>query len=81
MVGHSAAGYLCVYFRFSGIDVAGHRTRDATPVFWSLYAVVDGVFSLFAAIRNWRHKEKCWLLGLEGFAGICAGAVTRLPLA
>lgn len=43
---------------------------------FGVYALADGVLSLLAAVRNWRHQEKCWLLGLEGFAGICAGAVT-----
>ena len=43
---------------------------------FGVYALADGVLSLFAAMRNWRHQEKCWLMGLEGFAGICAGAVT-----
>ena len=44
------------------------------------YVLLDGIFSLFAAISGWRHREDRWLLLLEGFIGIWAGTVTfRTP--
>lgn len=44
-------------------------------LYFGVYALLDGVLSLFVAMRNWRHPEKCCLLSLDGLAGICAGAV------
>jgi len=44
------------------------------------YVLLDGIFSLFAAISGWRHREDWWLLLLEGVIGIWAGTVTlRTP--
>jgi uncharacterized membrane protein HdeD (DUF308 family) len=64
-------------FIFGFLVLAWPGVALATLVLcFGVYAFTDGVLSLFAAMRNWRHPEKCWLLGLEGFAGICAGAVT-----
>lgn len=42
---------------------------------FAVYALLDGFLLLLASLRNWRHQEKCWLLGMEGFAGICAGSL------
>ena len=43
------------------------------------YALIDGIFSLYA-IGGWRHREDRWLLLLEGLIGIWAGIVTlRTP--
>jgi uncharacterized membrane protein HdeD (DUF308 family) len=44
------------------------------------YALIDGVFSLIAAIGGRRSREDRWLLGLEGIVGLWAGFVTlRAP--
>ena len=49
----------------------------AVLVLWfGVYALVDGAFSVFGAIAGWRHREDRWLLLLEGLIGIGAGIVT-----
>lgn len=39
------------------------------------YALIDGAFSLFAALVGWRHREDRWLLLLESFIGLWAGTI------
>jgi uncharacterized membrane protein HdeD (DUF308 family) len=49
----------------------------AVLVLWfGVYALVDGAFSVFGAIAGWRHREDKWFLLLEGLLGIGAGIVT-----
>jgi uncharacterized membrane protein HdeD (DUF308 family) len=49
----------------------------AVLVLWfGVYALVDGAFSVFGAIAGWRFREDKWLLLLEGLIGIGAGIVT-----
>ena len=64
-------------FTFGFLVLAWPGIALATLILcFGVYALADGVLSLLAAVRNWRRQEKCWLLGLEGFAGICAGMFT-----
>src|SRR5215475_12013965 len=47
---------------------------------FSIYCLVEGVTSLFAAITGWRHRENRWLMLLEGIVGIVIGIITlRTP--
>jgi uncharacterized membrane protein HdeD (DUF308 family) len=47
---------------------------------FGIYALVDGLLSLFHALIGWSHLENRWLLVLEGLIGIWAGFVTlRAP--
>jgi hypothetical protein len=49
-------------------------------LFFGVYVILDGIFSLFAAISRWRHREDRWLLLLESVIAIWAGMVTlRTP--
>ncbi|MDX1524136.1 MAG: DUF308 domain-containing protein, partial [Anaerolineae bacterium] len=41
------------------------------------YALLDGIFALIAAVKG-SQKERWWMLGLEGIAGIAAAAITIL---
>ena len=67
-------GIFAILFGF--LVLAWPRLALATLILcFGMYALIDGVFSLFWAIRNWRHQEKCWFLALEGLAGICASVV------
>jgi uncharacterized membrane protein HdeD (DUF308 family) len=44
------------------------------------YALVDGIFSLLAALGGRRRRDDRWLLALEGIVGLWAGVVTlRAP--
>jgi uncharacterized membrane protein HdeD (DUF308 family) len=53
-----------------------HITLAALVMLFGAYALVDGLFSLGAALSGWRHREDRWLLLLEAFLGIGAGIVT-----
>jgi uncharacterized membrane protein HdeD (DUF308 family) len=50
-------------------------------VLWfAFYAIFEGLFSLFAAISGWRHRQDRWLLLLETVIGFGIGVVTlRTP--
>ena len=55
-------------------------TAATLVLLFGYYALVDGGFSLLAAIGGRRHGEDRWLLALEGVIGIWAGVVTlRAP--
>jgi uncharacterized membrane protein HdeD (DUF308 family) len=51
-------------------------TLAALVALFGIYAFVDGVVSLFAAISGWSHREDRWLLLLEGLIGLGAGFAT-----
>jgi uncharacterized membrane protein HdeD (DUF308 family) len=47
---------------------------------FGIYAILDGIFSLIAAISGRRRGENRWLLALEGLAGLGVGILTlRAP--
>ncbi len=50
-------------------------TLDILVLLFAIYALTDGVFSLFTAIGGHRYREHRWLLALEGVVGIWAGLV------
>src|SRR5262249_27861001 len=55
-------------------------TLAVLVLLFGIYALVDGIFSLFAAISGWSHREDRWLLVLEGVIGLLAGFATlRAP--
>lgn len=46
----------------------------ATLVIWfSIYMMIDGAFSIFGAISNWKTEEDKWLLLAEGAIGLMLG--------
>jgi uncharacterized membrane protein HdeD (DUF308 family) len=55
-------------------------TLSTVVLAFGIYALVEGLTSLFAAIRCWSHRDDRWLLVLEAFIGIVLGIVTlRTP--
>jgi uncharacterized membrane protein HdeD (DUF308 family) len=56
-------------FAWPGVTIA------MLVLLFAIYAVTDGIFSLFAAIGGRSHREHRWLLALEGVVGIWAGVV------
>ena len=57
-------------------------TLATLVLLFAIYAITDGVFSLFAAIGGRPHREQRWLLALEGVVSIWAGVVMlRAPAA
>jgi uncharacterized membrane protein HdeD (DUF308 family) len=53
-----------------------HVTLAALLLLFGVYVIVDGIFSLSAAISGWRHREDRWLLVLEGLIGLGVGIIT-----
>jgi uncharacterized membrane protein HdeD (DUF308 family) len=51
-------------------------TLATLVLLFGVYALIDGVFSLFAALTGWQHRENRWLLLLEGLIGLGAALVT-----
>jgi uncharacterized membrane protein HdeD (DUF308 family) len=55
-------------------------TLRAVMVAFAVYALVEGISDLFAAIVGWHHRDDRWLLLLEALIGIGIGIVTlRTP--
>ena len=55
-------------------------TLSTLVLLFGYYALLDGSFSLIAAIGGRRRGDDRWLLALEGVVGIWAGIVTlRVP--
>ncbi len=55
-------------------------TLSTLVLLFGFYALVDGVFSLFAVIGGRHRRENRWLLALESIVSIWAGIVTlRAP--
>jgi uncharacterized membrane protein HdeD (DUF308 family) len=57
--------------------IAPGSSVAALVLLFGAYALVDGVFSLFAVIRR-RSQDPWWLLVLRGITGIAAGVLTLL---
>ncbi len=53
----------------------------ATLVLWfAIFMMIDGVFSIFAVVSNWKTEEDKWLLLAEGSLGLILGfLVYRSP--
>lgn len=51
-------------------------TLAALILLFGVYALVDGIISLGAAVRGWSHREDRWLLLLEGLIGVGVGIIT-----
>ena len=45
---------------------------------WGAYALVDGVFSLWASATGNTKADDHWLVGLQGLIGLAAGILTLL---
>jgi len=64
-----AIGFGILAFAWPGV------TLRTLVVLFAIYALIDGVFSLFSAIGGQRYREHRWLLALEGIIGVWAGLV------
>jgi uncharacterized membrane protein HdeD (DUF308 family) len=51
-------------------------TLTVLVILFASYALVDGVFSIVAAIKNQAEKSRWWALLLEGILGIAVGIFT-----
>ncbi len=56
-------------------------TLAALVTLFGIYALVDGLVALFAAIGGWSYREDRWLLVLEGLIGLGAAFATLFSTA
>ncbi|HEX7110731.1 MAG TPA: HdeD family acid-resistance protein [Aestuariivirga sp.] len=47
-------------------------------IIWGAYALVDGVFSLWASATGGTKPGDHWLVGLQGLIGLAAGIITLI---
>jgi uncharacterized membrane protein HdeD (DUF308 family) len=50
-------------------------TLAAIVIVFGIYAIVDGVLAIIAAVRGFRRKDRWGAMLLEGVVGIVAGAI------
>ena len=50
-------------------------TLAAIVIVFGIYAIIDGILAIVAAVRGFRKKERWWPMLLEGLIGIAAGAI------
>jgi uncharacterized membrane protein HdeD (DUF308 family) len=70
-------GVVAILFGLLTLVVPG-LTLTALVLLFGAYALVDGIFSIVAAIRRRPGDPPGWALLLEGIVGIAAGLVTFL---
>ncbi len=70
-----ARGVLAIMFGFLAL-ILPEQTMVALVLLFGVYALVDGIFSLFAGIATYRYFERWWAVLLEGIAGIMVGILT-----
>ncbi len=56
-------------------------TLAALVTLFGIYALVDGLVALFAAVGGWSYREDRWLLVLEGLIGLGAAFATLFATA
>jgi uncharacterized membrane protein HdeD (DUF308 family) len=52
------------------------QALQALILVFGAYALVDGIFAMFAGIASYRHFERWWAVLLEGVAGVVIGLLT-----
>ena len=50
-------------------------TLAAIVIVFGIYAIIDGILAIVAAVRGFRKKERWWPMLLEGMVGVAAGAI------
>jgi uncharacterized membrane protein HdeD (DUF308 family) len=50
-------------------------TLAAIVIVFGIYAIIDGILAIVAAVRGFRKKECWWPMLLQGLVGIAAGAI------
>lgn len=53
-------------------------TLAVLVAFFGAFALIDGLFLLFAGLRSVHRQERWWALVLQGVVGILAGVITLL---
>jgi uncharacterized membrane protein HdeD (DUF308 family) len=68
-------GIVAIIFGILAISRPG-ITLAMLVILFGIYALIDGICALFAAVSGWNHRDDRWLLVLEGLIGIGVGFAT-----
>ena len=63
-----------VVFGIIAITMPG-PTLAAIVIVFGIYAIIDGVLAIMAAVRGFREKERWGAMLLQGIVGVIAGAI------
>lgn len=70
-------GIFSIIFGFLAFVMPG-LTIATLVIIWGAYALVDGVFSLWASATGGTKPGDHWLVGLQGLIGLAAGIITLI---
>jgi uncharacterized membrane protein HdeD (DUF308 family) len=68
-------GAVAVFFGAAALIWPG-QTLQALVLLFGAYALVDGIFAIFAGIASYRYFERWWAVVLEGVVGVVVGLLT-----
>lgn len=72
---YALRGLVAVIFGILALTRPGQALQALVLVFGA-YALVDGIFAIFAGIASYRYFERWWAVLLEGVAGVGIGLFT-----
>jgi len=72
---YAVRGVVAVIFGVLALIWPG-QTLQALVLVFGAYALVDGIFAIFAGIASHRYFERWWAVLLEGIVGVVIGLLT-----
>ncbi len=72
---YAVRGLVAIIFGIVALARPG-QTLQALVLVFGAYALVDGIFAIFAGIASYRYFERWWAVLLEGVAGVVIGLLT-----
>ena len=72
---YAVRGVVAIIFGVVAFARPGQALQALVLVFGA-YALVDGIFAMFAGIASYRYFERWWAMLLEGMAGVVIGLLT-----
>ncbi len=74
---YAVRGVVAIIFGVVALIWPGQALQALVLVFGA-YALVDGIFAIFAGIASYRYFDRWWAVLLEGVAGVVIGLLTFL---
>jgi len=72
---YAVRGVVAVIFGVVALIWPG-QTLQALILVFGAFALVDGIFAMFAGIASYRYFERWWAVLLEGIVGVVIGLLT-----
>jgi uncharacterized membrane protein HdeD (DUF308 family) len=72
---YAVRGVIAVIFGVMALIWPG-QTLQALVLVFGAFALVDGIFAIFAGIASYRYFERWWAVLLEGIVGVVIGLLT-----